>query len=232
MRHRILIVEDEPSLLVGLKHTFELKGYEVATASDGREAERAMRMGRWDAIALDVMLPGKNGLTLCRELRAERDPTPILFLTAKGDDEDKVRGLKSGGDDYVTKPFSVKELLARLEVLIRRVETERWVADRLSIGGGVLDLSALEFRRDGSVVTLTRREVDMLRYLYENRRRTVSRDELLRRVWECPPVHVETRTVDIHVAKLRQKIEVDPENPRIVLTVRGEGYALGRGAVP
>ncbi|MBI1849859.1 MAG: response regulator transcription factor [Planctomycetes bacterium] len=227
---RILIVEDEAALLVGLRDTFELRGFEVVTATDGREAARVMRMGRYDVILLDVMLPGKNGVTLCRELRAEHDATPILFLTAKGDEEDKVRGLRSGGDDYVTKPFGVKELVARVDALIRRVEVERGVTDTLAIGGGVLDLGALEFRRDGRAVTLTRREVDILRYLYEHRRRVVSRDELLRRVWEYPPVPVETRTVDIHMGKLRQKIEVEPENPRLILTVRGEGYALGKGA--
>ncbi len=230
--HRILIVEDEPALRVGLKNTFELKGYEVVTAEDGHSAERLMRTGRYDVILLDVMLPGKNGITLCRELRAERNATPVLFLTAKGDEEDKVRGLRSGGDDYVTKPFGVKELLARVESLIRRVETERGVRDCLEIGGGILDLGALAFRRDGAAITLTRREVDLLRYLYENRRRVVTRGELLSRVWEYPPSTVETRTVDMHVVKLRQKIEVDPEAPRIILTVRGEGYTLGRGVVP
>ena len=224
MAERILIVEDEPGLSLTLTDRLEREGYEVSAARDGLSGlDRAMR-NRFDLIILDLMLPGKSGLDVCRELRQHGYATPILMLTARSQTVDKVLGLKIGGDDYLTKPFAMAELLARVEALLRRSAQKP--------GGASLiyqhDFLTIDFRRsevlrDGKPVTLSAKEFQLLHYFVEHPQETISREELLREVWGYDSLPT-TRTVDVHVAWLRQKLEEDPKHPQLILTAIGRGY--------
>ena len=201
----------------------------MATAVNGEEALEAATSGNFHALLLDLMLPGIHGYEVCRLLRARGDRIPIIMLTALGAEEDKVEGLEIGADDYITKPFSVRELVARVEALLRRAAAPTTPGpDSLILGDLKLDFKRLEGTRSGTAFMLTPREAGILRFLEQNRDRVVRRDELLTEVWGYATGTIETRTVDIHMAKLRKKVEVDPTDPRIILTVRGEGYMLGR----
>ena len=225
----LLIVDDEPAILKGLEDTFTLRGFKVTTAANGEEALAAATSGNFHALLLDLMLPGLHGYEVCRRLRARGDRIPIIMLTALGAEEDKVEGLEIGADDYITKPFSVRELVARVEALLRRAASPMDPGpDGLTLGDLKLDFKRLEGFRGGTSFMLTPREAGILRFLERNRDRVVRRDELLTDVWGYPTGTIETRTVDIHMAKLRKKVEIDPADPRIILTVRGEGYKLGR----
>jgi len=226
----ILIVEDEVSIRTGLEDVFVYHGYAVDTAEDGREGLRKASSGRYDLLLLDVMLPGVDGFEICDRVRAQDREQPIIMLTAKTSDEDIVHGLRLGADDYVAKPFSVAQLVARVEAVLRRarVGTGR---DAIDLGGEIeVDTRNLAARRGDESLSFTRREMDVLQYLDANKDRPVSREELLNKVWGyARGLDIETRTVDIHIAKLRRKLEPDPAQPRYLVTVRGAGYRLLSG---
>jgi DNA-binding response OmpR family regulator len=223
---RILIVEDEPSLQEALVDLLEGAGHRVKAVGNGADAVERALAESFDLILLDLMLPGMDGMEVCRRLRQDRQDLAILMLTARGSEDDKVQGLKLGADDYVTKPFGARELLARVEALGRRSSQGATEPDVVEADGCTIDLGRCEARRDGSKVTLTAREAQILRWLHAHRARAVSRGELLEHVWDSRG-DLQTRTVDMTIANLRQKIEKDPARPRIVTTVKGVGYAWG-----
>ena len=225
---RLLIVEDESAILNGLIDVFVFHGYEVEGITEGKAGLEKALTGRFDLILLDVMLPGMNGFEICDRIRVADPDQPIIMLTAKSSDEDIIQGLSLGADDYVAKPFSVAQLVLRVKAVLRRsrVVTEAQRVIRLSDAVEV-DTANLKGRCQGEPLVFTRREVEILRYLEANSERPVSRDELLSKVWGyARNLHLETRTVDIHIAKLRRKIEPDAANPRHIVTVRGAGYRL------
>jgi len=221
---RLLVVEDEPGLREGLVDLLTADGHEVVAAADGIAGLEAGVAEPFDVVVLDVMLPRLDGLEVCRRLRAARPGTPILLLTARGSEDDKVRGLGDGADDYVTKPFSARELLARVRALGRRAPAE--VADVIDVDGVTLDFARLAAIRDGERTSLTPREVGILRWLHRHRGRVVARAELLERVFGVRG-DLETRSVDMAIAVLRKKVERDPGKPAIIVSVKGAGYAWG-----
>ncbi|MFI5174587.1 MAG: response regulator transcription factor [Terriglobia bacterium] len=222
-RPRILLVEDESGLVLTLTDLLESEGYDVESARDGVKGFEMAHSTPFDLIILDVMLPGKNGFDLCRDLRERGIRTPVLMLTARSQTPDKVLGLNLGADDYVTKPFEPAELVARLDALLRRVSTSTKSPDTFRFGTTVIDFRSTEVRRDNQQVDLSAREFALLRYFVLQHGATITRSQLLKEVWgyESP---IFTRTVDVHVGLLRQKLEEDPRNPRHFLTVRGLGY--------
>ncbi len=224
---KILLVEDEPTLRHGLTDLLDGAGYGVVALSDGSSAATRGAQPDIDLVVLDLTLPGMDGLEVCRKLRAARPGLGILMLTARVQEDDKVLGLGSGADDYVTKPFAVRELLARIEALGRRSRLEAGAApERIELDGCDIDLGRCTATRNGQTVGLTAREARLLRLLHQNRARAMTRGELLEKVWEASGT-LQTRTVDMTVANLRQKIERDPSTPQIVTTVKGVGYAFG-----
>jgi len=223
VENRILIVEDEAALATTLKDRLRKEGYQVQVAKDGAAGLRLAAEEPFDLIVLDWMLPKRNGLEVCAELRERGLGTPILMLTAKRQIADKVAGLKTGADDYLTKPFQMPELLARIEALIRRGSQASVGASRHQFGSLCVDFGRTEVSRDGRNVPVSAKEFQLLRYFVEHRGATLSREELLREVWGYD-VMPSTRTVDVHVAWLRQKLEKDPRNPQFILTVVGLGY--------
>lgn len=222
---KILLVEDEPGLILTLTDRLESEGFAVETASDGESGLRQAMSGNFDLIILDVMLPKKNGLDVCRDLRRQNVTTPILMLTARGETIDKVLGLKLGADDYLTKPFEVLELLARIEALLRRSPQKSAAnePETYNFGSVSIDFRRAEIRREGSPVELSALEFKLLQHLIERRGDVLSRDELLDEVWgyDATPT---TRTVDVHIAWLRQKLEPNPRRPQYIITVHGLGY--------
>jgi DNA-binding response OmpR family regulator len=220
---KILIVEDEPEMVVGLKDNFEFEGYEVATASDGVTGLERARALKPDLIVLDIMLPKLSGLEVCKTLRGEGVATPIIMLTARGQEVDKVVGLELGADDYVTKPFSVRELMARVKAILRRSDASPRRLSRYAFGEVDLDFEVYRATRLGKPLELSPREFELLRYLIERKGETVSRDKLLEDVWGYDN-YPSTRTVDTHIAKLRAKIGDSGSDPRYVLTIHGMGY--------
>jgi two-component system alkaline phosphatase synthesis response regulator PhoP len=228
MSAKILIIEDEQGLVTTLRDRLRKHGYEVSAARDGDTGLQMALREPVDLILLDLMLPGQNGLTVCEKMRKAGSTTPILMLTARRQIRDKVAGLKAGGDDYLTKPFQMSELLARVEALLRRAATAPELAPaRYQFGSIAIDTRSTEVTRDGQAVPLSAKEFQLLRYFVEHPNVTLSREELLREVWGYgdPP---STRTVDVHVAWLRQKLEPDLENPQFILTVIGFGYKFAR----
>jgi DNA-binding response OmpR family regulator len=223
---RILVVEDDPLLRSGLVDLLEGAGHAVELATDGLTAALRGRDSSVDAILLDLALPKLDGVEVCRRVRRARPDVPILMLTARGAEDDKVRGLKAGADDYVTKPFSAKELLARLEALDRRRRGAPAEPEVIELDGLRLDLGRCEARRGNRTQALTPREVGILRWLHRHRERAVTRAELLEHVWGIR-APIETRTVDMAIAHLRRKVERDPSRPRLVRSVKGVGYAWG-----
>ena len=226
MKRRILVVEDEPAVARGVKDALGFNGYSVEVAGNGEEAYRRARDEAFDLIVLDLMLPGMNGLDVLSKLRREGNGAQILVLTAKGTEADRVQGLDLGADDYVVKPFSVKELVARVGAHLRRRTREAGAAEKVQLGCAEFDFAARKCTREGEPVPILPKEIDLALFLVENRGRVVSRDELLLKVWEYPVSGIRTRTVDNYVMKLRQKVEPDPARPRWILTVRGKGYRL------
>lgn len=222
---RILVVEDEPLLRDGLVDLLSSAGHDVRAAADGAVGLDLGLNTSIDMVVLDLMLPQIDGLTVCRRLRQAKPELPILMLTARGSEDDKVLGLSLGADDYVTKPFGARELLARIEALGRR-SSGAAATDLLDADGCRFDLGRLVAQRDDSSFSLTPREVGIVRFLYQHRARAVSRGELLQEVWGMRG-DLQTRTVDMAIAKLRQKIERDPAEPRIIQTVIGAGYSWG-----
>lgn len=230
---RLLIVEDEEPILKGLSDVFVFHGYRVDVARDGRRGLELALSGEFDLVILDVMLPEMDGFTVCNRIREKNRELAVIILTAKTADEDIVNGFTLGADDYVTKPFSVRELVLRVEAVLRRGLPNEPTMDRvLEVAGLKIDLATLRGspldRSDGrGELLFTRREVEMLSYLKANQDRPVSRGELLTKIWGYRKAStIETRTVDIHIAKLRRKIEQDPRAPRFLLTIRAEGYRL------
>ncbi len=222
---RILVVEDDPAILRGLADNLKFESHEVLTAVDGETGYGLVREKKPDLIVLDLMLPKLSGYEVCRRLRDEGITTPILMLTARGEETDRVVGLDLGADDYVTKPFSVRELLARVRALLRRAYPPKALPDELRFDDVVVDFRGFEASKGGKPLEMTRKEFGVLRLLASRPGEVVTRDELLNEVWgyESYPT---TRTVDNHVALLRSKLENDPSNPRHVLTVHGVGYKL------
>ncbi len=219
----ILVVDDEPTLVATLKYNLERESFRVLEAADGEAALEAARTGRPDLIVLDLMLPGLSGLEVCRILRKETR-VPIIMLTAKGAEVDKIVGLETGADDYVTKPFGMPELMARVRALLRRAEPgEDDAPDVMESGDLRVDLARREVRRGGSPLRLKPKELDLLGFFMRRRGRAFSREELLNQVWGYEFAD-DTRTVDVHVRWLRQKIEPDPAQPSRLITVRGVGY--------
>ena len=223
---RILVVEDEPVLREGLVDLLTGAGHKVVGVGDGEAALSRGADPSFEILVLDLMLPKLDGLEVCRRLRDLRPGLPILMLTARGSEDDTISGFEAGADDYVTKPFATRELLARVDALGRRVQTPSDELRELQLDGCRIDLGKCVARRSDRAISLTAREVDILRWLYHHRTRAVSRSELLQVVWGSPG-DLRTRTVDMTIANLRQKIEQDPARPRIVATVKGVGYTWG-----
>ena len=219
---RILIVEDDPAMSVALRDGFEFEKYAVEMASDGEDGLRLATRGDHDLIVLDVMLPKKSGLDLCKELRKNGSRTPVIMLTARGQEIDKIVGLKLGADDYVTKPFSFMELLARVEAVLRRVSRSS-AGDEYAFGNVCLDFRTYQASKSGVALELTPREFRILRYFIDHVEEVVSREALLNHVWGYDSSAF-TRTVDTHMARLRQKVEATPSEPRHLLTVHRVGY--------
>jgi DNA-binding response OmpR family regulator len=222
-RAKILVVEDEPAMVAGLRDNFEFEGYEVITAQDGIEGlERALEESP-DLVVLDVMMPRMSGLEVCKQLRAKRASLPIIMLTARGQEIDKVVGLELGADDYVTKPFSIRELLARVKSVLRRTAVLPKDKEQHSFSDVEVDLRRCRVVRSGKALDISSKEFDLLKYFICHSGETLSRDRLLEDVWgyENYPT---TRTVDTHLVRLRQKLEPDPEQPQYFLTVHGTGY--------
>jgi DNA-binding response OmpR family regulator len=230
MKKRILVVEDDDAIRQGIVDALEFAGYEALSASDGEEGMRmAVRVGH-DLLLLDLILPGRGGLEILAEVRTCRPAVPVIILTACGEEADRVKGLKLGADDYVVKPFSVKELLARIEAVMRRTPERATDVKKIGFPGGWADLPRHELRfDDGTAARISEREAELLRYLAGNAGRAVSREELLRRVWRIDPDRIETRTIDMHIARLREKLRDEASEPKIISTVRGRGYVF---AVP
>jgi two-component system alkaline phosphatase synthesis response regulator PhoP len=224
MRANVLFVEDEEALRMTVGDRLRNEGYAVECAADGDEGFEKATQIPFDLIILDVMLPHKSGFVVCRDIRQAGLITPILMLTARGQTSDKVNGLKIGADDYVTKPFNMLELMARVEALLRRAPSRPVVQTAgFDFGSIHVDLVGTEATREGKVVNLSAREFQLLRYFIEHRGATLSREELLKQVWGYS-ADMYTRTVDVHVASLRQKLEEDPKQPKFILTVQGLGY--------
>ena len=224
----ILIVEDEAAIRAGLMDVFVFHGYEVDSADNGTEGLEKALSGRFNMILLDIMLPGIDGYEVCNRIRQQDRDQAIIMLTAKTNDEDIIQGLSLGADDYVAKPFSIAQLVLRVEAVLRRTGIAAVMENTINLGtNAIIDCLNLSGQCSGGEQTFTRREIDILQYLYSNSERPVSRDELLTRVWGyARNLDIETRTVDIHIAKLRRKIEPDPASPAHLITVRGAGYRL------
>jgi two-component system alkaline phosphatase synthesis response regulator PhoP len=220
---RILIVEDEPSMVSGLRDNFEYEGYKVSTAYDGVEGLECALNETPDLIILDVMMPKMSGLEVCKQLKAKRPSIPIIMLTARGQEVDKVVGLELGADDYVTKPFSIRELLARVKAVLRRAQVLPREQERYSFGEVEVDLRSCKVKRSGLPVEVSSKEFELLKYFTLHPGESLSRERLLEDVWgyENSPT---TRTVDAHIVHLRQKLEPNPEQPEFFLTVHGTGY--------
>lgn len=219
----LLLVEDEPGLVLTLTDRLTAEGYRVTSVHDGEAAIERGGEEPFDVIVLDVMLPRRDGFEVCRALRQHGVAAPILMLTARGEVVDRVVGLKLGADDYLTKPFEMAELLARIEALLRRSKPRAASGDVHCFGDVRVDFRRAEVRKDGTLVELSARELKLLRYFLEHRGQTISRDELLNHVWGYRAMP-STRTVDVHVAWLRQKLEDTPKHPRHILTMHGLGY--------
>ncbi len=222
----ILIVEDEPSMQLGLKDNLEIEGYSVALASDGEEGLVKIKNNKFDLILLDVMLPKLSGFDVCKAARTAGISTPIILLTARGEEIDKILGLEFGADDYITKPFSLRELLARVKAILRRSQTVVSKETLTSkIGKLKIDFNAFYAEENGVEVKLSHKEFEILSYLQQNKNQVVTRYDLLEKVWgydEQPT----TRTVDNFIVRLRQKLEINPNQPKVILTVHGTGYKV------
>jgi two-component system response regulator RegX3 len=227
---RILVVEDEEAIRTGLIDVLVFHGFEVDSAATGPDGLQKSLTGKFDLILLDVMLPGMDGYEICDRVRTEDRNQPIIMLTAKASDEEIIQGLKLGADDYVPKPFSIQQLVLRIEAVLRRSQLGQAMARTLNVAGMTIDTENLSARKGDGEITFTRREIEVLSYLAQNSDRPVPREELLSKVWGyARNLDIETRTVDIHIAKLRRKIEADSKQPEILLTVRGAGYRLMAG---
>ncbi|MBL8230225.1 MAG: response regulator transcription factor [Bryobacterales bacterium] len=228
MSSRILMVEDEPGLQLVVSDLLEAEGYSVEVASEGRSGLRKATEERFDLLILDVMLPGMNGFEICHAMRQQGFDGAILMLTARTQVDDRVEGLRIGADDYLIKPFDPKELLARVSALLRRVHKETLTpVMKIEFGGVIVDFVKNTVQKHGEPLNLAAKEMQLLRYFVDHRGQVLSRERLLTHVWSQQPF-ITPRTVDVHVAWLRQKLEEDPQRPQHILTVRGEGYRFER----
>ncbi len=224
---KILIVEDEPNMRMGLKDNLSFEGYDVTTAAEGQEGLRQILENSYDLIILDVMMPNLSGFDICKKVRGNNIETPIILLTAKGEEIDKVLGLELGADDYITKPFSLRELLARIKALLRRTGNLeiKPISQEITIGKLNVNFTAYTAKSNETPIKLSHKEFEILKYLVDHKNETVSRYDLLDKIWgyEEKPT---TRTVDNFIVKLRQKIEINPNQPTVILTAHGIGYKL------
>jgi len=220
----ILVVEDEPKIRAALRDFLEFQGFRVSEALDGLEAQRTVAEKQFDLILLDLMLPKISGEQLCTKWRCEDLQTPIIMLTAKGQQGQKIAGLNLGADDYITKPFSLEELLARIKAVLRRMDPARSVGQTFKFADLDVDVAALKVKRDKKEIQITSREAQIIQYFAANPNRVIGREELYKEVWDDIMTDLGTRTMDMHIAKLRSKIERDSTNPEIIKTVRGAGY--------
>lgn len=222
----VLTIEDDPAIRRGIVDALTFVGYRVLQAGNGDDGLRMAVQQQYDLLLLDLVLPGKQGMEILREVRQSRPTLPVIVLTARGEEDDRVEGLRHGADDYVVKPFSVKELLARVGAVLRRSPERPLDIDIVPLpNGGSADFSRREVRyANGERCELSEREVDLLRYLVNHAGRAIGREELLANVWRIDPHGLPTRTIDMHVARLREKLRDDPEAPLVLLTVRGKGY--------
>lgn len=225
---KILVVEDDAAIRQGVVDALGFAGYDVMEAGEGNEGMRmAVRTG-YDLLLLDLVLPGPGGLEILAEVRTSKPTVPVIILTARGEERDRVKGLTLGADDYVVKPFSIKELLARIEAVMRRTPERSVDLKKVPFPSGFADMSRHELIfKDGEKREMSEREMEIIRYLAGNAGRAISREELLRRVWRIDPDKIETRTIDMHIARLREKLNDDPSSPEIIKTVRGKGYMWG-----
>jgi DNA-binding response OmpR family regulator len=230
MSYTILVVEDDAAIRRGIVDSLKFEGYTTFEAGDGA-AGLDMALGvNCNLILLDLVLPKRDGLSILKEVKLAKPTLPVIILTARGEEHDRVTGLKLGADDYVVKPFSVKELLARVQAVLRRSPERPMDVQQVKFPGGTADLQRRELRFDkGDRCELSDREMELLRYLAINGGRAVSRDEILSRVWGMDPAGVATRTIDMHVARLREKLRDDATEPKVLLTVRGKGYMFASG---
>jgi len=224
---KILIIEDEERILMGLEDNLRIEGYQVSSATDGLKGFAMSKEQPWDLIILDIMLPKMNGFEVCKQLRQAGITTPVLMLTAKSQEIDKVLGLEIGADDYVTKPFSPRELIARVNAIIRRTRLNQPGIDKYTFGNVDVDFKKYEARKGGEPISLTVLEFTLLHFLIKHEDQVVSRDSILDNVWGNS-VYVYPRTIDTHIANLRKKIEEDPENPQYIIGVRSIGYKFKR----
>ncbi|HTR82669.1 MAG TPA: response regulator transcription factor [Bacteroidota bacterium] len=225
MSSSILLVEDEPEMQRGLKDNLEFEGYSIDVVGDGKDGLRKMIHRDYDLVLLDVMLPGMSGFDVCKSAREKGVRSPIIMLTAKGEEVDKVLGLELGADDYITKPFSLRELLARIKAVLRRKEGAPETAGKTKIGNVDIDFTTYTAARKGKAIDMTPKECDILRFLWQHKNQVVSRDALLTNVWGYDD-SINSRTVDNFILKLRQKIEPSPSKPKHLITIHGAGYKL------
>jgi DNA-binding response OmpR family regulator len=223
-RAHILVVEDEQKIRMALTDFLEFHDFKVTEAVDGLEAERIVDKGKFDLILLDLMLPKISGEQLCSKWRQADLQTPIIMVTAKGQEKDKIAGLDLGADDYITKPFSLEEMLARIKAVLRRTDPARAVGQVFEFADLDVDIAALKVKRKDKEIAITKREAGIIQYFAANPNRVISREELYKEVWQETMTELGTRTMDMHIAKLRSKIEHDSANPQIIKTVRGAGY--------
>ncbi|MEW6743959.1 MAG: response regulator transcription factor [Planctomycetota bacterium] len=225
----VLVVEDDAAIRRGITDALRYAGYQVLECADGRRGLEMALASSVDLVLLDVLLPGMDGFAILDEIRRVKPGLPIIMVTARGAESDRVHGLKSGADDYVVKPFGARELLARVEAVLRRSAERPAESGRLRMGDRTVDLERREVRfADGTTRTLSEKETAILHYLAGSRERAVSREELLQRLWGLDPRGLETRTVDMHVARLREKLEDHDESARLIVTVRSKGYMLAQ----
>ena len=224
MAKKVLIIEDEPGILLSLKDEFESEGYSVFTAEDGEKGFKMVKQQRPDLVILDIMLPLLDGYEVCKKLRMEGDSTPIIMLTVKDKEIDRVLGLELGADDYVTKPFSLRELMARAKAVLRRTEERAKDLTDYKFGRIELDFKKYEARKKGKKLELTPLEFQMLKVFIQKKGQVVTRDDFLDKVWGEDNVSVSFRTIDSHVANIRKKIEDNPSRPKHILSIRGVGY--------
>jgi DNA-binding response OmpR family regulator len=226
--HTILVVEDDASIRQGIVDALDFAGFKTLEAADGHKGMVLAREATCDLILLDLVMPGPDGLEILKAVRLERPTLPVIIMTARGEEQDRVKGLRLGADDYVVKPFSIKEVLARIDAVLRRSPERPGDVMKIKVPGGTADLARREVRfARGEREELTDREVALLKYLAANAGRAISRDEILTRVWRLDPRGITTRTIDMHMARLREKLHDDPDQPTIILTVRGTGYMFG-----
>lgn len=226
---RILVIEDDKPIRQGIVDALQFEGYTTLEAGDGRTGTDMAVSCDCDLLLLDLVLPGRDGLDILKEVRATRPTLPVIILTARGAESDRIQGLNLGADDYVVKPFSVGELLARVQAVLRRSPERPSDVRTVPVPGGTADLERREVRfDDGQRVELSEREAELLRYFACNAGRAISRQEILARVWRLDPKGIETRTIDMHVARLREKLRDTSVPPSVILTVRGKGYVFGQ----